>query len=227
MKMDHLPWRTIALAAYEWCAADDDERAELYKENPKLREVYLSLPGPISALIEKLDSLLWPDLLRWTGYEILDCPGFYGLNTKILQTLPNDEAFDAFLCIGYSTRKEIVNGLIPASKKKVEAGLTKRMIERLDSIRGNPKEMNKFTTTKEFLETLPESARTCYGCFGESIHFSHFFDFQIARCLIHSFHPACSTGSHLCSVIATEEDKANPITSLLLEFSDQGDVKLS
>jgi hypothetical protein len=90
------------------------------------------------------------------------------------------------------------------------------MIERLDSIHGDPKEMNGFTTTKGFLGTLPELPRTYYGCFDESIHLDHYFDFQIARCLIHSFHPACPTGSHLCSAIATEEEKANPTTNLLL-----------
>jgi hypothetical protein len=225
--MNQLPWKTIAFAVYEWCAADFNERAGLCKDNPELREVYMSLPGSKFPIFKKLDSALWPELLRWTGYEILDDLGFYDLNRKILQTLPNDEAFDAFLCVRYSNRKEIMKALTPASKEKVEAGLTKRMIERWDSIRGHPKEMNEFTTTRDFLETLPESARTCYGCFGGSIHFDHYFDFQIARCLIYSFHPACSTGSHLCSAIATEEQKANPITDILLEFSDRGDIKLS
>jgi hypothetical protein len=218
----------IDLAKQEWrTARDDGEKVALYENGPKFREVYVNEERMATFFFERLDKSLWLDILQWTDYTILDKLWHTRLILKILPTLSRDKSLDAFLGIQYKTRMDVLAGITQLSRAEFHGALTKRMMQRMDSIRSGPKDANKFTATKEFLETLPESARTCHGCFGATKHFDDYRDFQIARCLLHSFHPVHCSNGHICAAIATEEDKTDPISKALLDLAEKGYFTLS
>jgi hypothetical protein len=60
-----------ALAGYRWAKGDEEEKAQLFKNQGRFREIYVRLPDDKFFLFTKLQPELWPELIK-LNYRILN-----------------------------------------------------------------------------------------------------------------------------------------------------------
>lgn len=198
--------REIAKYVYSWATGDVSEKARLYEQISNFRELFTSLPGNPFFLFEKINPLLWPELVSFDYGILSTCNARDAdLLAKILQSLSPTDAAKEFRMIGlFSTREAIIERLTPTSKNLITQKLTEVEIEHMEKLRNDPygSGINYFVaSTKGLLDALPPSARACsseYCVAAGKADFIDYHPFVMARCLKHSFHLACGPLRHDC-----------------------------
>jgi hypothetical protein len=192
-----------ALAGYRWAKGDEEEKAQLFKNQGRFREIYVRLPDDKFFLFTKLQPELWPELIK-LDYRILNrSVQSTPILLNALASLSAADGVRAFHYIQqYRARRSVVKGLNAESKIRVLKGLTQASIARMQQLQARPSNGHFFIATKSFLATLPESAQAC--CYkscavDRKTGFKKLVVFTISRCLRHSFHKQCAKLAQCCT----------------------------
>ena len=191
-----------ALAGYRWAKGNEEEKAQLFKNQGCFREIYIGLPGDKFFLFTKLQPELWPELIK-LDYRILNrSVQSTPILLKALALLSATDGVRAFHYIQqYRTRRSVVEGLNAKSRIRVLEGLTQASVARMQQLQARPSNEHFFIATKSFLATLPESAQACCykSCAVDSkTGFKELEVFTVSKCLRHSFHKQCAKLVQCC-----------------------------